>query len=509
MKKNTNFNKTILTFNIFFILLLFFPISISLFYPIELETRESTLWLHVLTLKSNVGLYDPNFVAYANHAHGPFDPIFKYFISSVFSFLKPWQISRSSNLLFFISIYLIFFVTLKKYKFSINSILFLSSSFFSLIILFTKGYQGRADITALFFLISLIFVVINFSLDSPIFRILNPLLAATVLLTNWRFLPIVFSMSLFFFLDDFAKKNYNIKKINFKKIIEYFLIIIIAPIVILYVQFDFDLNKYYAYFFNFFYFENHFTSPYIREGLASLLKVEKFFVLILFSMTVFYFFIIKNLLKKNTFPFYLTFFGIVLITTAQFLYNYNGGGIYYFTPITLVTFFLFFYTLREYEFYKLTLQKNKKIKYFFFFLFLLIIISAGKFSAISGVKMIATYDNAHRLHQELSRLNQYKTLSESLHFQKNVFTGEKIDIGDLMSYRSSQVGGVYQKTYLDHIEDIRKEKYIYIIHNFTGSSVVEKLIKANKYYAVKTFKGSDFYSNIQDVFVLKKNESSK
>tara|TARA_B110000977_G_scaffold29967_1_gene39132 strand:- start:4715 stop:6244 length:1530 start_codon:yes stop_codon:yes gene_type:complete len=509
MKKNFYHNKIFTIFNIFFVLLLFFPIATSLFYPIELEVRESTLWLHVLTLKSNVGLYDSSFVAYANHAHGPFDPIFKYFISNIFSFLEPWQISRSSNLFFFISIYLTFFTILKKYKFPINSILFFASLFFSLILIFTKGYQGRADITALFLLIALIFVVINFSLNSTIFRIFNPLLVALVILTNWRFLPIVFSISLFFLLEDFVKKKYSIRKINVKKIVEYLFILTLVPIAILHLQFDFELKKYYDYFFNFFYFESHFSSTYIKGGLTSLLKVEKFFVLILFCVTIFYYFVIKGLLKRNVFPFYLTFFGIILITIFQFLYNYNGGGIYYFTPVVLITFFLFFHTLKNFLFYNSILQKNKKIKYLLISLIFLIVINAGKFSAIASFKMITTYNNAQDLHLELSRLNQHETLSESMHFQKKMFTGEKIDIGDLMSYRSSQVGGEYQKIYLDHIEDIKKKKYTYIIHNFTGSSIIGKLIKENKYRVVRTFKGSNFYSNTRDVLVLKKNVLSK
>jgi len=277
----------------------------------------------------------------------------------------------------------------------------------------------------------------------------------------------------------------------------------------LHLQFDFELKKYYDYFFNFFYFESHFSSTYIKGGLTSLLKVEKFFVLILFCVTIFYYFVIKGLLKRNVFPFYLTFFGIILITIFQFLYNYNGGGIYYFTPVVLITFFLFFHTLKNFLFYNSILQKNKKIKYLLISLIFLIVINAGKFSAIASFKMITTYNNAQDLHLELSRLNQHETLSESMHFQKKMFTGEKIDIGDLMSYRSSQVGGEYQKIYLDHIEDIKKKKYTYIIHNFTGSSIIGKLIKENKYRVVRTFKGSNFYSNTRDVLVLKKNVLSK
>ena len=113
------------------------------------------------------------------------------------------------------------------------------------------------------------------------------------------------------------------------------------------------------------------------------------------------------------------------------------------------------------------------------------------------------------LHNYLTILYDTNTniLSESLHFHKNKYSNEKIDIGDLISYRSSQVGGEYEKTYKSHLEDISNGKYEYIIHNFTGSKVIDNLITTKKYKVVKTF--SDIYSNIGEVLILRKNVLSK
>ncbi|MDA7557306.1 hypothetical protein N8729_05050, partial [Candidatus Pelagibacter sp.] len=128
--------------------LLIQPIIQSFFFPIELEVRESTLWLHILTIKEGINIYNPSIVAYANQAHGPIDPILKLIIHKLFFFLEPWQVSRLNNLLFFLSIFIINYLTLKK-KNNLIFIGFISFSVYSLIFLFTKSFQGRADVTAM------------------------------------------------------------------------------------------------------------------------------------------------------------------------------------------------------------------------------------------------------------------------------------------------------------------------------------------------------------------------
>ena len=77
----------------------------------------------------------------------------------------------------------------------------------------------------------------------------------------------------------------------------------------------------------------------------------------------------------------------------------------------------------------------------------------------------------------------------------------------MISYRSSQVGGNYYETYRTHLKDLSNGKYEYVIHNFTGSSIINKLIDNQDYEIIKTFSGN--YSNIGDVFILRKNFLSK
>jgi len=496
-----------LSFNIFYFLILFTPIAISMFYPIELETRESTLWLHVMTLKNGISLYDQNLVAYANHAHGPIDPLFKYVISSFFSFLEPWQVSRISNFLFFIFIYILFFCILKKFKFNLNIILFLSSLFFSLILLFTKGYQGRADATALFFFLILIFGVINYSNSNFFIYLLNPILSSLIIMTNWRFTHIVLVVSTFIFFKKFME-NLEFRKIEYKSFIIYFFIFLVFPTIFLYFEFNLDISKYNDYFFNFFYFKSHFDLNFLLNGFQSLFKVEKFFVLIILCFLILHFVITREFEVRKKFFFLLVFFTIFIITLFQYLYNYTGGGIYYFTPIILITFFLFFVSLRDFNFYQ-NLISNFYLKNILILLILLIVVSAAKFSISSSYYMIKTLPKAIEMHNYLVKFDNTGALSESLHFHKKKYSNEKIDIGDLLSYRSRQVGGDYLKTYQSHINDIKMNHFTYIIHNFAGSSEISSLIKKKIYVILKKFDESYFHSNLREVLVLKKNILSK
>ena len=158
MKKNL-FNLTLLIIS--FVLLS--PILIAFLYPMELEVRESTLWLHVLTMKANINIYDGKLVAYANQAHGVMDPIIKYLINLSFPFLQPWQVSRIFWVLSYFLIFLINYLVFKnlKKKNLLTISLITSIIFYSLFFLFTKTFQGRADITAFFFIILLSYLCID------------------------------------------------------------------------------------------------------------------------------------------------------------------------------------------------------------------------------------------------------------------------------------------------------------------------------------------------------------
>jgi hypothetical protein len=502
MKKNL-FNLTLLIIS--FILLS--PILIAFLYPMELEVRESTLWLHVLTMKANINIYDGKLVAYANQAHGVMDPIIKYLINLSFPFLQPWQVSRIFWVLSYFLIFLINYLVFKnlKKKNSLTISLITSIIFYSLFFLFTKTFQGRADITAFFFIILLSYLCIDRDFFYKNKAVIIAFLAAIILLTNWRFLILVACIIAY-------PLSMNIKKLKvfkfyfFIRLIFLTFIFLSIPLLIFWLFFDLNLNRFINYFIKFFYFDSHFNLNHYINGLKSLWLVEKFFVLILFSILLFFImckktkkiFIYKNKIKL------FFFIVVVLFSVIQYLYNYVGGGVYYFTPVLIFLWFLFIDFIKNDTVY----FNNNKFGFISLFLLitLIIVISASsvKNSILASIKLVKTFNEAKIAHQYFSQLSEkHLVLSESLHFFKKKYNSEKIDIGDLLSYRALQIGGDYQDTYKKHLSDISGLQYNYIIHVFTDSSIINDLFKKQSYDEIKSIQISG--TNLGKISILKKN----
>lgn len=497
----TKIHKYILNILFLFVtIILLSPILISMNFPIELEVRESTLWLHILTIKEGINIYDQNIVAYANQAHGPIDPLFKFIIHKTLFFLEPWQVSRLNNILFFFSIFLINYQILNK-KNDLKIILFISVTIYSLIFLFTKTFQGRADVTAMLLISYLSFLCVDKNFyKNNVKLILVSFLFSIIFMTNWRFLPLCLAISFFpIFCSDNLKDIFSKKKILI--LLKYFIFASIPLLLLLVIFFNFDTKKYFDYFIGFFYFESFFTYDHYLKGFYQLIRVEKiYFLIILTSIYLIKFY------KKNDLIFHyvikiLISLLVFLSCLISFLYNYVGGGIYYFTP---VIFFLWYLILFEYKNNNLDFSLKNKINIYIILISIIIILSATKNSVRSYFSLNSGYSDALELHKYLKSLNSKSksVLSESLHFHKEKYSGEKIDIGDLISYRAFQVGGKYEETYLSHLNEIKNKKYKYIIHNFTGSKIINDLIKNGNYKIIKKFKKN--ISNIGEILILER-----
>src|SRR5881296_209271 len=85
---------TILVLTPFLVALSLFSSAVVFFYPLEIETRESTIWLHVLAMKEGINIYDHSRVAFINISHGPLDALFKFAVASLLPFLESWQVTR-------------------------------------------------------------------------------------------------------------------------------------------------------------------------------------------------------------------------------------------------------------------------------------------------------------------------------------------------------------------------------------------------------------------------------
>jgi hypothetical protein len=502
MKKNL-LNSLLLI--IFFILLS--PILIAFFYPIELEVRESTLWLHVLTMKANINIYDGKLVAYANQAHGVMDPIIKYLINLSLPFLRPWQVSRIFWILSYFLIFLINYFVFKnlKKKNLLTISLVTSIVFYSLFFLFTKTFQGRADITAFFFIILLSYLCIDRDFLYKNKAIIIAFLAAIILLTNWRFLILVACIITYPLAINIGKIRF-FEFYFFTRLVFLTFVFLSVPLFIFWIFFDFNLNTFMNYFIKFFYFEKHFNLNHFILGFKNLLRVEKFLVLIIFSILLF--FILyketkKKIFRKNKIKL-IFFIAVILFSIIQYLYNYVGGGIYYFTPVIIFLWYLFIDFTKndtvEFNNIKLKFISSSLLNIFI----IVIIFSSVKNSILTSIRLVKTFNEAEIANQYFSQLFEKNlVLSESLHFFKKKYNNEQIDIGDLLSYRAFQIGGDYQDTYKKHLSDISELQYNYIIHVFTDSSIIKDLFEKQLYHEIKTIEISGI--NLGKISILKKN----
>ena len=53
-------------------------------FPLELEIREGTGWIHALAKRADVDIYDSSRVTFVNMNHGPMDSITKGWIAALF-----------------------------------------------------------------------------------------------------------------------------------------------------------------------------------------------------------------------------------------------------------------------------------------------------------------------------------------------------------------------------------------------------------------------------------------
>src|SRR5919197_6763064 len=178
--------------------------AIVFFYPLEIETRESTVWLYVLALRQGINIYDHSRVAFVNMNHGPFDPLLKFWIASLFPFLESWQVARFAV---FLLPYVFLLVAWKLIGRSSREkfvhALYLGSIGYLFLLLAAKDWLfiGRSDASAAVFLLLLVYGSISFSPKTELTTALHGFILGAIaisgMLTNWRTAPSVAAVVVF------------------------------------------------------------------------------------------------------------------------------------------------------------------------------------------------------------------------------------------------------------------------------------------------------------------------
>jgi hypothetical protein len=477
--------------------ILFLTLSLSIsvivfFYPLEIETRESAVWLHVLAFKSGINIYDPRQVAFIKMHKGPFDPLFKFAIASLFPFLTGWQVTRFAVFLLPYAFLLVAWNLIPQVALKSGlHVLYLGSMGYLLIVLTGKEFilAGREDATAALFFLLLIYISITFApktnLTAALYGLLWGAMGTAVVLTNWRLTLLVIGVWIF--------RIWKYKAVEQRTgpcVLIYGLSCAIAGLSIwgflLFYLFDLNLYRYWTLHFGFF---THASGWGAKPYYGSVFS----FIRMLFNP-----YADPNDLKGG--PLLLTFlayaltpnrrdierkswillgcFSMITIAISYYL-NYVGGGQWYFIPFMIILWFFFIIHFSYLTELRLTLLG---------IVLLMLLLLNYQSVLLPTTQRLITMNLAGQFLATVRSLQKTHTvLSEDLFFFRTFYQGELIDSGDEVEAvaKTHYYGKEFNQTAQRHFDRTRDDPPDYILTGITQSSKLDALIK-EKYELIET-----------------------
>ncbi|MBX3736369.1 MAG: hypothetical protein KF715_06770 [Candidatus Didemnitutus sp.] len=313
-------------------------------YPIELEWREGTAWLHALAGSFGVNIFTDPHLAYANANHGIFDPLIKSVFVRALPSVEPQYILRSFVLLFpVVSLLASFVHSRRKLPLGPAVVAALGLSAAMLILLHDIGHWntciGRSDSTALT-LLAVAFLGYAAPGDTTLSRVSRHgacLAIALVFSTNWRIYPVALVIPLLV--------EQSRDALRLRDLVRLYLVIAAYTIgtcaVFAAVWFHGDLAQYYRYFFGFFGTKSPWaaaSSPFAT--MIHYVRTPAFAAIIVLSILPVLFESGKWLLARSgSLPRTLAALALALslgASIAAFKMNFQGAGYWYLSPQAFV-----------------------------------------------------------------------------------------------------------------------------------------------------------------------------
>jgi hypothetical protein len=480
------------TLAILLLLLSLVSSGMAFMYPLEIETRESAVWLHVLAIKAGIHIYDPAQVAFIKMHKGPFDPAFKFAISTLLPMLEGWQVTR---LAVFWLPYLFLGITWKliaKTALSAWHILYLGCTGYAFVLLCGKEFilAGREDATVALFFLVLIYLSISYTPKSywsaTVCGLLWGLVGMAIVLTNWRIAPIVVGSFIFT-----VWRHWQIQLVPKRYLISYAIACIFSALLlwatILSFFFDFDLTYYWKLHFGFFseesgwgtdrYYGSVFSfvrslfNPYVADP-SNLKGGPLLLTLIVYGL-------VPKRINPEHFGWLAWGLWSLVITAVSYYLNHNGGGQWYFVPFVII---LWFFVAAHY----VQISQPRLVALGVVVLFLLAI--NYRTVLLPTVNRLLTLDQANQFLTTARSLQKNHTvLSEDTFFYRTAYQGELIDSGDEVEAVTAThyYGPVFTQTAQRHFDRTRNHPPDYILTGITQSSQLDTLIK-EQYVLLKT-----------------------
>jgi len=312
-------------------------------YPIELEWREGSLWLHALAQSHGINIFANAKIAYANANHGIFDHIIKAAFARAFPFLEPQYILRVFVLLFPAISFLSIFVHSRR-NLPANTAL-LSALCLSCAMVITVhdiGHWltciGRSDATA-FTLLALAYLCYSTDVSTRRARLLRHgsyLAIALVLSTNWKTYPLALMLPI-------IMEQYH-DALRIRELIRIYLLILgyTAATCALFIMLWFhgDAAMYYRFFFGFFGAQS--PLPPISASFQTMIhyaRTPAVAVLLLLSVLPTLLEAWRHLKHSGNWPrtwAAIATFMCFLVVVLAFKMNFSGGGFWYLSPQAIV-----------------------------------------------------------------------------------------------------------------------------------------------------------------------------
>ncbi|HWA08783.1 MAG TPA: hypothetical protein VG838_04865 [Opitutaceae bacterium] len=472
--------------------------ALAVGFPLELEAREGTSWLHVLAIQAGVPIYDHARVAFMNMNHGPLDPLLKYILHLALPFLSPAMVTR-----FFVPLFpLALFMALRRALAGrLIPALVVTGGLYLLLLGLAPFHLliGRSDPAALTFL-ALMLVALDASMRAaaaPSGRgtwavCIAGLLGGAVFLINWRYLPGVILGGLAWLAELAWRRGHGTgeKWAFFGRHLAVFAGGLALPfLVILLAVFHGDVSTYYTHFVGYFLpdgssdtvtwkwlFRGHYLTP-PKELLTNRWLVHGLFLaaaLVVVATTR-----DRRERRLQLLLWGPAFLAIWILTAHSYDLNRAGGGLYYFAPL---------YVLAAFH-----LARSFPPSAW----------AGGKWPAVAALLLLAgglpwtaawhqTRLMAHALEPARAFLREERRLtagatvrSEDLYLFEDRYNGEIIDMGDSVfrELRVGTFGARFDDTAWRYFEQLPQQPPQFILMG-SGVRVVSPLFDefAAKYY---------------------------
>jgi hypothetical protein len=459
-------------------------------YPLEIETRESTVWLHVMALKAGVNIYDHSQVAFINMPHGPLDSLFKLLVTTALPMLQPWHVTRFAVLLLPCVFLAIAWRLLRKSSLkSPFHVLYLGGLGFMALLVSAKEFLfvGRSDATAAVFLLLLTYASIFVTPKSRSTALLHGMacgaLAIATVLTNWRVGPAVVAVFVYTIFR-YQTATQVTPRQTWTYLASYGIAAVALAGILLIFLFDANPVLYYRQFFGFFSNASGWGHGEYPDSLFRF-AVSLFNPLsdrkdprggpLLLALAVYG--LMWGTRVEDRKPWRLLSGFVFLSCAVAYYLNYDGGGPWYFIPFLIIMWFEL-----GVRYAALTPLRRASLG-----VCLVTLIGVNARSVVMPtVHRVKTWQRATAFAALLRSTASTNTmLSEDTFFFERSYHGELIDMGDTISQvtQTGYYGEDFDRTARRHFERTAKYPPDYVVTGFTESPELKQLI-TEKYVLV-------------------------